>query len=316
MKKWGLALGGGGILGLAHVGVLQALESEGLRPSVISGTSAGSVIAGLYASGVDFGTMQGAAVEALFQEDALPEPDGWLPPETPQEPLKAARQEVQILPSGKHSPLAASMAVSGLVGGGAVEAALDRVTRSARLCDARLPLSITSVDVVTGEIVVFTSVAPDSHRGPASLALPGRAYVTEAKISLAIRASVSIPGIFKPKKFGKWFLVDGGVREMVPAYEARRIGAEEVIAVDLGLHTEMPEEARSAVAILSRCFQLASRESTLRSLSQYASLTLQPEILEIGFPTPSRCREMVQAGRECALRNMPRILSLLKDFGA
>ena len=310
MKKWGLALGGGGILGLAHIGVLQALEKEGLQPSVISGTSAGSVIAGLYASGVDFGTMQGAAVEALFQEDALPDVEEWLP----QEALETAGPEVQILPSMKRSTLAASMAVSGLVGGGAVEAALDRVTHSARLCDARLPLSITSVDVITGEIVVFTSVAPDSRSCPASLALPGRAYVTEAKISLAIRASVSIPGIFRPKKFGKWSLVDGGVREMVPAFEARRMGAEEVIAVDLGLHTEMPEEAGSAVAILSRCFQLASRESTLRSLSQHASLTLQPEIWEIGFPTPSRCREMVQAGRACVLRNMPRILALLQDF--
>ena len=101
---------------------------------------------------------------------------------------------------------------------------------------------------------------------------------------------------------------------MVPAYEVRRMGAEEVIAVDLGLRVEVPEDAKSAVAILSRCFQLASRESTLRDLSCYASVTLQPEILEVGFPTPSRCREIIQAGRACAERNMPRIAALLKDF--
>ncbi len=288
MKKWGLSLGGGGILGLAHIGVLQALEARGLGPSIITGTSAGAVVAGLYAMGVDLSGLEDITAKALLPEA---------------EPVEISG----LSASGCFDALA----ISGLIGGGMVEGAIDKIVGGASLRDARIPLALMSVDIVSGSIVVFTNVPPRPRAGTQALAMAGRQYVSDAKVSEAIRASVSVPGIFKPKRFRSWTLVDGGVRDMVPVYEARRMGADEVVAVDLSLHVEKPQPAGNAVSILSRSFALARRESTEKSIHEHASITLQPDVFEPGVPTPTKIRDLVEAGRYCAEEQLPRIRAIL-----
>lgn len=289
MRKWGLALGGGGLLGLAHIGVLQAFEAMGLRPSIITGTSAGAVVAGLYAAGVDLAGLEDITTKTLTQED---------------EPVDT----LALSASGRLTP----MGLSGLIGGDFIEAAVDRIAHGANIKDAKLPVALMSVDITTGAIVVFTNAPPKSRSSAQALGMAGRVYVTDAKISEAVRASISVPGIFKPKKFRSWSLVDGGIRDMVPVYEARRMGADEVVAVDLSLHIEKPQTTSNAVAILSRSFALASRESTERSLSEHASITLQPDVFEPGLPTPSKCRSLIDAGRQCAEKHMLRLSSMVR----
>ncbi len=286
MKKWGLALGGGGLLGLAHIGVLRAFEMHNLRPSIITGTSAGAVVAGLYAAGVDIAGLEDITRKTLTEEDES--------------------FDIQSLDvAGPITP----MGLSGLIGGNTIEAAADKITHGARLEDAWMDLALMSVDIITGTIVVFTNCPPKSRSSAKALEMAGRTYVTDAKISEAIRASVSVPGVFKPKKFGPWWLVDGGIRDMVPVYEARRMGAAEVVAVDLSLHVEKPQQVSNAVAILSRSFALASRENTERSLTEHASITLQPDVWESGLPTPTKCRGLIDEGMACALRYIHRIKS-------
>lgn len=286
MKKWGLALGGGGILGFAHIGVLRALEATGLGPSIITGTSAGAVVAGLYAAGVDFGRMEDVTAKALTGED---------------EPV-----DMPALSVGG----TAAMGLSGLLGGNVVEAAIDKVARGARLSDARMPVALTAVDIVTGALVVFTNSPPRSQTSAKALGMSGRVYVTDAKISEAIRASVSVPGVFKPKRFRSWTLVDGGVRDMVPVYEARRMGAEEVVAVDLSTYVDRPQTPGNAVAILSRAFAIATRESTEKTIAENASIILQPDVFEDGMPTAAKWRSLIEAGRDCVEKHRPRLLSM------
>jgi NTE family protein len=288
VKKWGLALGGGGILGLAHVGVIQVLEELGLGPSVITGTSAGAIVAGLYAAGVDISGLEDVTTRALTHEE-----------EPVDIPVLAASTGIN------------AMGFSGLIGGSVIEKALDRFARGINLEDARIPVALVSVDIVTGGIVVFTNSPPRSRTMIQALGMAGRTYVTDAKLSEAIRASISVPGVFKPKSFGPWLLVDGGIRDMVPVYEARRMGAEEVVAVDLSLHVEKPQSPGNAVSILSRSFQLASRENTQRNINEHASITLQPDVYESGLPTPAKCKTLIRAGRECAEKHIPRIMSML-----
>ncbi|HHW18168.1 MAG TPA: hypothetical protein GXX30_04625 [Firmicutes bacterium] len=283
MKKWGLALGGGGILGFAHLGVLEEMESRGLKPDFIAGTSAGAMIAGLYAAGVSLPGIRQQVTSMFYREDAL-DPLPW-----------------------EAGGAISSMAFSGLLGGNLIEEALDRMCGGKRLNDAMIPLSITSVDVISGEIVVFTNLRPKVQ----SSALPGRTYVADARISEAIRASISVPGIFVPKRFQGRYLVDGGVRDMVPAYEVRRMGAQEVIAVDLGLHVDRPQKVSGAYGILTRSFALAARDGTLKSLKEHASLVLQPEVWDMGFPTPGKIKALVEAGRTCAAKNMERWISII-----
>lgn len=284
MKRWGIALGGGGILGLAHIGILQVMESQGLVPSIVTGTSAGAVVAGLYASGVELLGMEDVTLKALLPDDESVDIDAR--PVTP-------------------------LGLSGLIGGDLIESTLDRILRGAYLKDAKMGLAIPSVDIRSGSIIVFTNASPWMRPSQKALDMAGRVYVTDAKVSLAIRASTSVPGVFKPKKLGPWRLVDGGIRDMVPVYECRRMGADEVVAVDLSLHVEKPQDANNAVSILSRSFQLAARETTERSLIDYASITLQPDVLESGLPTPTKCRALIEAGRTCAQKHLPRLTAMV-----
>lgn len=292
MKKWGLALGGGGILGVAHIGVLQALEALDLRPYIITGTSAGSIVAGMYACGVDLTRVADITSKATLEED------------------EAVDMQAVALGAGqKFTPLA----FSGLMGGDLIELAIDRLVKGARLKDVRLSLAFMSVDITSGAIVVFTNTPPSSRSSAQALEMAGRLYVSDAKVSEALRASVSVPGVFVPKKFGPWSLVDGGIRDMVPVYEAKRMGADEVVAIDLSSHVEKPQKTTNAVSILSRSFALASRERTERYLTENASLTLQPEVWESGLPSKAKIRDLIDAGRKCVEDASARLLSILRE---
>ncbi|HHX29557.1 MAG: patatin-like phospholipase family protein [Bacillota bacterium] len=290
MRKWGLALGGGGIYGLAHIGVLQVLDRCGLVPDVIAGTSAGALVAGLWASGVDLTRIEKESGEVLLREETY-EPEI--------RPLSGS-QEVT------------GLGVGGLVGGGLIESTIDRLTGGACLKDARIPLAITSVDLVSGALVVFTNDPPRRKAIIESLGVRGRVYVTGAKISEAVRASISIPGVFVPKRLGEFTLVDGGVRDMVPVFEVRRMGAEEAVGVDLGLHVDHPHRPSNLLSVLSRSFSLSARDTTQRYLEEYATLTLQPDVVSVtGMMTPAKIRSLISAGRVCAEQALGRLCRIL-----
>jgi NTE family protein len=290
MRKWGLALGGGGIYGLAHIGVLEVLERCGLVPDVIAGTSAGALIAGLWASGVDLTRIEKESGDVFFNDGAY---------------------EAEVKPLSRSLEVA-QMGVGGLVGGTLIESTIDRLTGGASLSDARIPLAITSVDLVSGLLVVFTNDPPRTRGMLQSLRARGRIYVTDAKISEAVRASISIPGLFVPKKFGEFTLVDGGVRDMVPVFEVRRMGAEEAVGVDLGLHVEHPQNPTNLMSVLSRSFSLSTRETTKRYLHEYATLILEPDVVSVtGFMTPAKMKSLISAGRVCAEKALGRLCRIV-----
>jgi NTE family protein len=277
VKKWGLALGGGGILAFSHLGVLEVMEKHGLFPDFISGCSAGALISGLYSIGKKLHEIRVDALEKVYET----------------KPAQKAG------PADWFGPIS-SLSISGIIQGNLMEKLIDKVSGKSWLTDAALPIAITSVDLISGKIVVFTNSPPvNSERCNSN-----RVYVHHAKMAEAIRASTSVPGIFAPKKMNDKLLVDGGILDMVPVYELRRMGAGEVIAVDLGTYADKPQKVDGVVSILLRSFALASRESTLNHLKKYCSLVLQPDAWLSGFPTKSKINALINAGRECAEFNM------------
>jgi NTE family protein len=287
---WGLALGGGGVLGFAHIGILMAMRLYGLAPSMIVGTSAGGAVAGLLAAGVNITGIQDGAI-ALTAEDHIMD------------------DEVMEFPTGGARPF--SLGFKGLVRGGFIESWCDRLTGGKRIHDVEMPLAITAVDVESGDEVVFTN-RPPRYTTSILGCHTGRVYITDAKISEAIRASISLPGVFVPKKLHGRTLVDGGVLNMVPVNELKRMGADEIVAVDLGSHAEKPQKVDGVIDVLSRCFSLASRREVERVLTEHASLILQPEVWDVGFPTPNKARALIESGKACAEKNMDRLVTMLK----
>lgn len=272
-------------MGFAHLGVLEVMEENGLRPSCIAGTSAGAIAAALYGLGIPLSDIASAMeILSLQQEKAL----------------------------SSHFPRLHALSLSrtgGFIGGDIVESILHKVTRGKKLSEVCLPISIVSVDLVTGETVVFTSQAPPSPY----LRKPGRSYIVDAPISQAVRASISIPVIFAPKVLGERVLVDGGVKELVPAYEVRRMGAEEVVAVDVSSESDKPQEVTGIIGVLLRTFAIMERDATSRHLAEYASLVIQPETGHPSFPSPSEIRRLIEAGRRAARLNMERWLAIARS---
>ncbi|MFM8589771.1 MAG: patatin-like phospholipase family protein, partial [Limnohabitans sp.] len=174
----GLALGGGAARGFAHVGVIQVLEEAGLRPHLVTGTSAGSLVAALYASGKS--TEQLRQVAETMEEAAITD---WVLP---------------LFNRGALKGEALAQYVNRQVEGRAIES-------------MAIPLGIVATDLHSGEGVVF-------RRG---------------NTGTAVRASSAVPGVFLPVAVSGREYVDGGLVAPVPVRQAREMGANFVIAVDI-----------------------------------------------------------------------------------
>lgn len=176
--RLGIALGGGAARGWAHIGVLNALAEDGIRPDIVCGTSAGALVGGIYSAG------------------KLAELEQWV--------LGLTRRDVFTL-------LDFVLGRTGAFGG-------------RRLIDLyRQHLGDVTIEELPRS---FAAVATDLHTG-------AEVWLQEGPLLSAIRASISVPGLFTPvRRDGRW-LVDGGLVNPVPVNLCRVLGADVVIAVDL-----------------------------------------------------------------------------------
>jgi NTE family protein len=178
--RLGLALGGGGARGIAHIAFLKVLDELGLRPAVISGTSMGALIGALYASG-----HSGLALESLIKNLKL----------------------VDLVSLADFTWLGAA---KGLIKGERVVKLLAKLTQGKRFEDLALPLKVVAADFWNRREVVFD-----------------RGSVMEA-----VRASISLPGIFEPVVRDQQVLVDGGIVNSLP-YELIRRDCDVLAAINV-----------------------------------------------------------------------------------
>ncbi len=253
-----LVLGGGGARGIAHVGVLEVLEREGLRPQGIVGTSIGAIVGGLYA-------LTGSAEETLSRLRTLFHTETFRSIIRKSErlarrrppgkglaittPLESARKFLMILPTFTRR---------GVMEDPNVEASIDMLFQHATFEDTKLPFAAVALDLRSGKDVVFRS-------GP---------------LARAVLASMSLPGIFPPVEVEPFLLVDGGPTAKVPVRIARALGADRVLAVDVSYHPPYQETFHTAFEILNRVRDLASERLVLEDLAA-ADVLLQPELGDV-----------------------------------
>ena len=213
--KIGLALGGGGAKGAAEVGVLKVLEEAGVHVDYIVGTSIGSIVGGLYASGYS-----AKELETMFQTQE------WISLLTDRkaslsnEPYKTIDGVTYIF---GFPVLDRNGGGFGMMRGGKIEQVLDSMV-SVRGCtdfeSLRIPFRCVTADIRSAKEVVLS-------KGP---------------VCKAMRASMAIPGIFKPVERGDYLLVDGGMLNNLPVDVCREMGADIVIAVDLQQNEQLPRK--------------------------------------------------------------------------
>ena len=250
LPRLGLALGGGAARGFAHVGVIQVLEQNGIRPELVVGTSAGSLVAALYASG-----QNGAELErsALAMEEATL--TDWTLPFNGRGVLKgdALARYVRQAVSGR---LIEQMA---------------------------MPLGILATDLGSGQGTLF-------RRGDAAL---------------AVRASSAVPGVFTPVSISGRDYVDGGLVAPVPVSQARAMGAEVVLAVDIS----SDPQGNDASGLLKTLLQTTAimGQTINRHELRGAEVVVRPALSGVGSADFSARQRSIAAGRAAMLEALPRL---------
>ena len=220
--KIGLALGGGGAKGAAEVGVLKVLEEAGVQVDYIVGTSIGSIVGGLYAAGYS-----ASELETMFQTQE------WLSLLTDRkaslnnEPYTTIDGVTYIF---GFPVMDRNSQGIGVMSGGKIEQLIDSMA-SAKGCKnfegLKIPFCCVTADIRNAKEVILS----------------------KGMLSRALRASMSIPGIFKPVEYNGLLLVDGGMLNTLPVDVCRQMGADIVIAVDLQQNEQKPRQKSDLSAL-------------------------------------------------------------------
>ena len=288
--KIGLVLSGGAARGLAHVGVLKALEEQGIRVDAIAGTSMGAVIGGLYASGYKIDELEKLALGIDWQEalsDDPPRED--IPFRRKQDDRDfLVRQKLSFRDDGSLGlPL-------GVIQGQNLSLLLESLL--AHSSDIRdfdklpIPFRAVATDIVNGDKVVFR----------------------KGHLPQVIRASMSIPAVFAPVEINGQLLVDGGMVDNIPVDVAREMGVDRVIVVDIGTPLRPRKQLTTVFDILNQSTTLMTRSN---SEVQLASLTpddilIQPALSAIGATDFGRSQDIISAGYRATQALAPRLADL------
>jgi NTE family protein len=283
--KIGLVLGGGGARGAAHVGVLTVLEEMRVPVDYVVGTSIGSVVGGLYASGVSPEEIERILATIdwgdLFSDASARETMPFRRKEEDREHLFAF--EFGVGPDGLRFP-------SGLVSGQKITHLLKTLT-----------LGTTGVESFDGLSLPFRSVACDLKTGD-------MVVLSEGNLGDAIRASMSVAGAFSPVELDGRLLVDGGVVRNLPIDVARAMGADVVIAVDVSPGTS-DQTCDSVLAVFKRNIAIMTAQNVL---AQTETLTeddvlIVPKLGEIWSTDFTHAADAIAIGEKEAREHTDRL---------
>lgn len=248
-----VALGSGGAKGLAHIGVLKALDAHGVAVQAVAGSSMGSLVGAFYATGMDPGFMERLACTLRWRH--------WADFTVPK---------------------------VGLMTGEKVHQLVRLLTKGQAIDQAEKRLAIVATELLSRQSVVF-------HTG---------------SIADAVRASISIPGVFVPYTMADGIYVDGGVLDRVPVAAARAFGTDLVIAVDVAVatRTNPPETIMDVILQSLDVMQAQFYQGRLRE----ADITIEPELSHIGTSQFHRARQAIAAGYEATVARMDDIRACLE----
>ncbi|AKA25982.1 membrane protein [Pseudomonas chlororaphis] len=274
--KIGLVLSGGAARGLAHIGVLKALEEQGVKIDAIAGTSMGAVIGGLYASGYKIDELEKLALGIDWQQalsDAPPRED--VPFRRKQDDRDfLVKQKLSFRDDGSLGlPL-------GVIQGQNLTLLLESML--AHASDTRdfdklpIPFRAVATDIASGEKVVFR----------------------KGHLPRVIRASMSIPAVFAPVEMDGRLLVDGGMTDNIPLDVARDMGVDIAIVVDIGTPLRSRKQLATVVDVLNQSITLMTRRNSEEQLASLHKndVLIQPPLASFGVTDFGRAQEMIDAG--------------------
>ncbi|MCW5118173.1 patatin-like phospholipase family protein [Burkholderia cenocepacia] len=282
----GLVLSGGGARGYAHLGVLKVLEDNRIPIDCIAGTSMGAVVGGLYASGMAADEMQKRLSEVNLADIAFDVTDRADLPQTSREDERLYINGL-TLGFGKKGV----KAPVGLVQGNRLQALLANWTAAVPTNQPfdRLPIPYRAVatDLQTGQMVVLD----------------------HGSLPLAIRASMAMPGLFAPAEINGRALVDGGLVSNLPVDTARQMGANVVIAVDIGSQLRPLDALASPADVMQQMVGILIRQNVTAQRKQLDAqdVLLTPDLGSLAFTDFQNAKQAIAAGEAAATAALPRL---------
>lgn len=279
-QRWGLVLMGGGARGLAHIGILDILQKEGLSPDVIVGTSMGAIIGGLFAFG--FSPMKLKEIMKDLNLDQFID-----------------RPNLPFLPKRPHSVIefflldAYRTRLQKKIGQDKEDKLEEHFKATVgEVCIEDLPIrfACNAVDLISGKEVVFE----------------------KGELYKALRATMSLPVVFEPVRMGDMLLVDGGVLNNVPVETAKKLGAEKTILVDIHrpLKEVSSQEINSTFQLIQRMVETMAANTTIEKIKNadcVIRVDLDVDIFEFSSP-----EELIEKGEQAASQNLDAVKKLIR----
>ena len=287
----GLALSGGGVKGAAHIGVLQALEEEGIKIDCISGTSSGSIIATLYAVGY-----KPPEILKIFKNYSK---------SIKYYSLNNIMKLIQGLTTER------KITISGLNDGSIIEQEIEKLCKTKGIKyinEIKMPIIIPAVNLKDGSVILFSSKENKNIRTYQNNYI----FKYDVEIAKCVRASTSFPGIFEPLEYENYKLIDGGTRENTPWRELKSIGATKVICVAFFEDIDTHKEYNNFIDVVSSSLDIMRYE--LENYELYKSdYIIKINTNKTSLLDTSKIEELYNIGYNETKKNIRRIKEILSN---
>jgi len=274
-----LVLSGGAARGLSHIGVLEILERERIRPSFIAGASIGAIIGALYSLDPDIKNLYKKALE--FTSDPALRDLGLQVFEKKEEGSLLRR--IQNYFNDKII-FAEFLVKQSVIGEEKALLPFSKIFQAKTFADLKIPFACVALDLISGREVILK----------------------EGKLKEAIYASSAMPGIFPPFSKDDMLLVDGGVTSNAPIEVVERMGAQVVLVSVPKGGDGPPGSLEKAFQVLLRCNQLVSKKLQ-DILLERADYVIHPQLPDLHWANFRKLDYCIKRGREAVLKNLPQI---------
>lgn len=279
----GIALSGGGIRGIAHAGVLKALEESNIQIDIIGGTSSGSLVSVLYAMGFSpyyIFLLFKRYAKNIVNFDAVP-----------------------IINTIGNFMVNKKFQICGFNSGEEIGRVYDELAKNRginNISDIKMPIVIPAVDVNDAKKYIFTN-NPLKNTNKIQ-------YISDISVGTAVRASSSFPGIFCPCEYKKHKFLDGGILDNIPVKEVRKQGADKVIAVNF--KADIIDENSNFMDISMRTLDIMGNKISEENLAD-SDFVLTVETDKTGLLDYEKLDSCYKYGYDFCMKNIEKIKSIL-----
>ncbi len=285
--KVGIALGGGGARGLAHIGVLQIFEEKNIPIDIIGGTSMGAIVGAMYAQHPDSAFIGYKLKQFLDSNDYKSLGLKNIIPGQHENPSVLSNFTRTI---AERVILNIAASRTGILKKDRLKEAINSLLDAGNIQDTEIPLCVLATDLNSGEPLVFK----------------------QGDIRKAVYRSAALPGFIPPEAQDGKLITDGGVSHPVPVDFVREMGAQVVIGVSAAMRYLKKLKEPNVIDILSRMQSIKGLYLNHYQL-QMADIALAPNLKNAHWSEFLRYQEFIKAGREEALVKVPAIRKRIRS---